>query len=111
MSAQKLLTTAIPDVPTLLSMYMPFLERGGLFIATRERCMLGDPIIVMLTLPGESQELTVNGEVAWISPEGVTGRRTPGVGVHFSQQDYNVRDRIETLLAGQMESASASYTL
>ncbi|WP_311944029.1 PilZ domain-containing protein [Halomonas piscis] len=111
MSTQKLLTTTLPDVPALLAMYMSFLERGGLFVATRERCTLGDPVILMLTLPGDDQELTVNGSVAWISPDGVTGRRLPGVGVHFSHQDHNVRDRIETLLAGQLDGAAASCTL
>ncbi|MEC8902080.1 MAG: pilus assembly protein PilZ, partial [Pseudomonadota bacterium] len=42
---------------------------------------------------------------------GVSGRRLPGIGVHFSQQDYSVRDRIETLLAGQLDKAPPSFTL
>jgi type IV pilus assembly protein PilZ len=41
----------------------------------------------------------------------VSGRRVPGIGVHFDQQSHTVRDRIETLLAGQMDKASPSYTL
>ena len=67
--------------------------------------------MLLLTLPGESERLSVTGQVIWISPEGVSGRRMPGIGVHFSQQDYSVRDRIETLLAGQLDKAPPSFTL
>ena len=111
MSTQKVLSLDMPDVPTLLSVYMPFLDRGGLFVATHHYYTLGDAVVLLMTLPGESEDLTVNGQVVWISPEGVSGRRRPGIGVHFSQQDYNVRDRIETLLAGQRDTAEPSLTL
>ena len=35
MAAQKALSLNIPDVPTLLSAYMPFLDRGGIFVPTQ----------------------------------------------------------------------------
>ncbi len=111
MSMPKVLSLDIPDVPELLLAYMPFLDRGGLFVATHESYALGDAVAVAVTLPGDSEQLTINGQVAWISPEGVSGRRRPGIGVHFSKQDYNVRDRIETLLAGQLDNAGPSFTL
>ena len=84
MAAQKALSLTIPDVPTLLSAYMPFLDRGGIFVPTKTLYSLGQP---------------------------VSGRRLSGIGVHFSQQDYFVRDRIETLLAGQLDKAPPSFTL
>ncbi len=105
MAAQKALSLTIPDVPTLLSAYMPFLDRGGIFVPTKTLYSLGQPVVLLLTLPGVSERLSVTGQVIWISPEGVSGRRLPGIGVHFSQQDYSVRDRIETLLAGQLDKA------
>ncbi|WP_017430578.1 PilZ domain-containing protein [Vreelandella jeotgali] len=111
MSTQKALALSIPDMPTLLGAYMAFLERGGLFVPTRRYHALGDPIVLLLTLPDDTQQLTVHAEVVWISPEGVSGRRIPGIGVHFSQQDYNVRDQIEARLAGQLDTAPPSYTL
>lgn len=111
MSLTYALSLDIPDVPGLLSAYMPFLDRGGLFVATHEHHALGDAVTVAVTLPGDNEELTVNGQVVWISPEGISGRRKPGIGVHFSKQDYNVRDRIETLLAGQLDTAGPSFTL
>jgi type IV pilus assembly protein PilZ len=111
MAAQKALSLTIPDVPTLLSAYMPFLDRGGVFVPTKTLYGLGQSVMLLLTLPGESERLSVTGQVIWISPEGVSGRRMPGIGVHFSQQDYSVRDRIETLLAGQLDKAPPSFTL
>ena len=111
MTTHKALSLHIPDIPTLLSAYMPFLERGGIFVPTPKLYTLGQSIVLLLTLPGDDERLVINGKVAWVSPEGVTRRRMPGIGVHFKQQDHNVRDRIETLLAGQLDKASPSYTL
>lgn len=111
MATQKALSLTIKDVPTLLSAYMPFLDRGGMFIPTRERYSLGQEVFLLLMLPGESERLSVSGHVIWVSPEGISGRRVPGIGVHFSQQDYTVRDRIETLLAGQLDKSAPTYTL
>ncbi len=38
MAAQKALSLTVPDVPTLLSAYMPYLDRGGIF------CTHSDPL-------------------------------------------------------------------
>lgn len=111
MAAQNALSLTIPDVATLLSAYMPFADRGGIFVPTQTPYMLGQQILLLLTLPGESEQCSITGQVMWISPEGVSGHRMPGIGVHFSQQDYPVRDRIETLLAGQLDKAPPSFTL
>ncbi|MFG6137504.1 MULTISPECIES: PilZ domain-containing protein [Halomonas] len=111
MSAQKALSLTIRDIPTLLSAYMPSLERGGIFVPTRERYELGQEVFVLLTLPEESERLPVTGRVVWVSPEGVSGRRVPGIGVHFGVEDQGVRDHIETLLAGQLDKDAPTYTL
>lgn len=111
MAAQKALSLTVPDMPTLLSAYMPFLDRGGIFVPTQAPYALGQQVFLLLTLPGESERLSITGQVVWVSPVGVSGRRVPGIGVHFSQQDYPVRDRIETLLAGQLDTAVPSFTL
>ncbi|MFC2990648.1 MULTISPECIES: PilZ domain-containing protein [Halomonas] len=111
MAAQKALSLNIQDVQTLLSAYMPMLERGGIFVPTRERYELGQEIYLLLTLPGESDRAPVTGQVVWVSPEGVSGRRMPGVGIHFSAGDQAVRDRIENLLAGHLDKGAPTYTL
>ncbi|BCB08265.1 type 4 fimbrial biogenesis protein PilZ [Vreelandella venusta] len=111
MTVQKALSLTISDRPTLLSAYMPFLDRGGIFVPTKALYRLGQQVYLLLTLPGESEPLAISGHVVWVSPEGVSGQRMPGIGVHFCQQDYSVRDRIETLLAGQLDKAPPSFTL
>jgi len=112
MAAQKALSLTVPDIPTLLSAYMPFLDRGGIFVPTQTPYELGQQVFLLLTLPeDESERLSITGQVVWVSPEGVSGRRMPGIGLHFSQQDYPVRDRIEALLAGQLDKAAPSFTL
>ncbi|MBB3191563.1 PilZ domain-containing protein [Halomonas cerina] len=111
MAAQKALSLTIQDIPTLLSAYMPVLERGGIFVPTRESYDLGQEVFLLLMLPGESERLPVTGRVVWVSPEGVSGYRVPGIGIHFSAEDQGVRDRIETLLAGQLDRGTPTYTL
>ncbi|UYF98485.1 PilZ domain-containing protein [Halomonas sp. GD1P12] len=111
MTAQKALSLTVPDIPTLLSAYMPYLERGGMFVPVDTLYRLGQVVHLLITLPGESERLSVTGTVVWVSPAGISGRRMAGIGVHFGLQDYAVRDKIETLLAGQLDDAPASFTL
>jgi type IV pilus assembly protein PilZ len=111
MAAQKALSLTIQDVPTLLSAYMPSLERGGIFVPARERYELGQEVFLLLMLPGETERVPVSGQVVWVSPEGVAGRRVPGIGIHFGAEDQAVRGRIENLLAGQLDKGAPTYTL
>lgn len=111
MVGQKALSLNIKDPATLLSAYMPSLERGGIFVPTKERYPLGQEVFLLLTLPGESERLPVTGHVVWVSPPGVSGRRVPGIGIHFRAEDQAVRDRIETHLAGMLDKGASTYTL
>ena len=111
MSGQKALSLTIQDLPTLLSAYLPSLERGGIFVPTRERYTLDQEVLLLLTLPGDEERYPVTGQVVWVSPPGVTGRRVPGIGLHFRDEDQGVRNHIETLLAGQLDKGAPTYTL
>lgn len=111
MVGQKALSLTIKDTATLLSAYMPSLERGGIFVPTKERYPLGQEVFLLLTLPGENERLPVTGHVVWVSPPGVSGRRVPGIGIHFRAEDQAVRDRIETHLAGRLDQGASTYTL
>lgn len=111
MVGKKAMSLAIRDTQTLLSAYMPSLERGGIFVPTQERYLLGQEVFLLLTLPDESERLPVTGNVVWLSPPGVSGRRVPGIGIQFSAGDQAVRDRIENHLAGQLDKGTSTYTL
>ena len=111
LSEPKTLSLAIRDSSMLLAVYMPFLEQGGIFVPTKEYYRLGQEVVLLLTLPEEHEAVSVRGRVAWISPPGVSGRRLPGIGLHFDPEGQGLCDRIETLLAGQLDRGTTTYTL
>ncbi|GGX81283.1 type IV fimbriae assembly protein [Litchfieldella qijiaojingensis] len=111
MAGQETLSLTIQDAAALLSAYMPWLERGGIFLPTKEHYPLGQDVFLLLTLPGENERLPVTGQVVWVSPPGVSGRRIPGIGIQFRAEDQAVRDRIETHLAGHLDKGASTYTL
>jgi type IV pilus assembly protein PilZ len=99
----RLLAVSIPRRADLERAYMSWLKRGGLFVPTAESYRLGDPIYLLLSLPGQLERFSVDGEVVWIVPNTNDRNTPPGIGVHFSDSDgsRNLRSRIETMLADQ----------
>ena len=80
---------------------MGWLRRGGLFVPTADRYRLGDSIYLLLSLPGQPERFSVDGEVVWIAPSENERNVTPGIGVHFSdsEESRTLRARIEALIA------------
>lgn len=111
MMSRETLTLTLKDEQALLAAYMPLLDQGGIFVPTCDRYELGRSLDLHLTLPGETMHRLLTGEVVWVSPEGVTGQRVPGVGLHFSHADQSLREHIETLLADQLNENVPNYTL
>lgn len=111
MMSRETLTLTLKDEQALLAAYMPLLDQGGIFVPTSDRYELGRSVDLQLTLPGETLHRLLTGEVVWVSPEGVTGQRVPGVGLHFSHADQDLREHIETLLADQPSENVPNYTL
>lgn len=107
----RFLTINMKDKAVLYSCYMPFIANGGLFIATPKSFSLGDELALLLTLPDESDKMPVSGKVIWVTPKGAQNNRPAGIGLQFDEQGSLVRDRIETLLAGQIGSEKPTYTL
>lgn len=111
-SNPRLLQLRIRDRETLYGAYMPFIRRGGLFIPTNESYHLGDAVFMLLHLLDELAPLPIAGDVVWITPEGAQGNRRAGIGVQFAEQDNgNIRERIETLLAGKLRREQPTHTL
>ncbi len=101
MNRPRLLSVTIPRRSDLERAYMPWLKRGGLFVTTTAQYRLGDAIYLLLSLPGEPERYSVDGEVVWTVPPDSGRHTTPGIGIHFSESEgsRNLRLRIETLLA------------
>jgi len=107
-----ILSLNIKDKAVLYAAYMPFVKEGGLFIPTARQYDLGDEVFMLLSLMDEKEKIPVAGKIVWITPKGAQGNRAAGVGVQFSAQDQgNARGKIETHLAGSLESDRPTHTM
>lgn len=96
----------------LYTAYMPFIHHGGLFIATDKPYTLGDEVFILLKLVDEKEKFKVVGKVVWITPPHAQGRRRAGIGVQFTQDEGSqLRNKIETYLAGALQTEKATETL
>ena len=110
---QGILSLAIKDKAQLYSAYMPFVRGGAIFIPTTKRYSLGDEVFLLLSLLEDKDRLPVAGKVVWITPPGAQGNRAAGIGVQFadSVEAETVKGKIETLLAGTLESDKPTHTM
>lgn len=106
-----ILSLAIKDKAVLYAAYMPYVKNGGLFIPTKKKYDLGDEVFMLLNLMEEPEKIPVAGKVVWITPPGAQGNRAAGVGVQFNDQDNTARQKIETYLAGSLESDRPTHTM
>jgi len=107
-----ILSLNIKDKAVLYAAYMPFIKEGGLFIPTAKQYDLGDEVFMLLSLMDEKEKIPVAGQIIWITPKGAQGNRAAGVGVQFSPQDKGqARGKIETHLAGSLESDRPTHTM
>ncbi|WP_394173179.1 PilZ domain-containing protein [Thalassotalea litorea] len=91
--------------------YMPFLKQGGLFIKTTQAYELGDTISLQVLLPGQEEHVTMQTHVCWITPPGAHNGTESGVGVAFLDDEFNVRNQIETSLGRMLNSKEPTYTM
>ncbi|MGH1371524.1 MAG: PilZ domain-containing protein [Cellvibrionaceae bacterium] len=106
-----ILSLTIKDKAVLYAAYMPFVQNGGLFIPTNKSYSLGDEVFMLLNLMEEPEKIPVAGKVVWVTPKGAQGNRAAGVGVQFSDQDDTAANKIETYLAGSLESDRPTHTM
>jgi len=109
---QSILSLSIKDKNALYAAYMPYVTNGGLFIPTNKSYKLGDEVFMILTLLDEKDQLPVDGKIIWITPSGSQANRAAGVGVQFSDQDDGqAQKKIETYLAGSLNSDRPTHTM
>ena len=66
---------------------------------------------MLLNLMDEVEKIPVAGRVVWVTPKGAQGNRASGVGVQFNDPDNIARNRIETYLAGALQSDRHTHTM
>jgi len=106
-----ILSLTIRDKAVLYAAYMPFVENGGLFIPTNKSYNLGDEVFMLLSLMDEAEKIPVAGKVVWVTPKGAQGNRAAGIGVQFSGEDDMASNKIETYLAGSLDSDRPTHTM
>ncbi len=110
-SRNGILSLTIKDKAVLYAAYMPFLVNGGLFIPTNKPYKIGDEVFMLLNLMEESEKIPVAGKVVWVTPRRAQGNRAAGIGVQFNGQDDTATRKIETYLAGALESDRPTHTM
>lgn len=109
---QGILSLSIKDKNALYAAYMPFVKNGGLFIPTKREYDMGEEVFMLLSLMEETERLPIAGKIIWKTPVGAEGYRAAGIGVQFSDQDGGTaRNKIETYLAGALESDRSTHTM
>ena len=107
------LSLNIRERAALYAAYMPFLKGGGIFIPTSRQYQLGEEVFMLLSLMDDPNRIAVQGKVVWITPEGVQGSRTQGIGVQFTQDETGAAARaaIEKVLGESLASSRPTHTL
>ncbi|MYE25033.1 MAG: pilus assembly protein PilZ [Gammaproteobacteria bacterium] len=110
-SSHSILSVNMRTDEVLHAAYMPFIERGAIFVPSDASHGLGDEVLVMLQLPDDPTPFPVAGTVVWITPPGAGAGRAVGVGVQFDARDDHTRQRIEARLEGFVGSDRPTQTL
>jgi type IV pilus assembly protein PilZ len=111
-SRQGILSLTIKEKNALYAAYMPFIKNGGLFIPTKRDYELGEEVFLLLSLLDETERLPIAGKIIWKTPLGSEGYRLAGIGVQFSDHDGGLaRNKIETYLAGALETERPTHTM
>src|SRR5271169_553556 len=107
------LSLNIREKAALYAAYMPFLKGGGIFIPTNRPYQLGEEVFMLLSLMDDPQRIAVQGKVVWITPDGVQGNRTQGIGVQFTNDDIgaSARAQIEQVLGETLASNRPTHTM
>jgi len=107
------LSLNIREKAALYAAYMPFLAGGGIFIPTSRQYHLGEEVFMLLSLMDDPQRIAVQGKVVWVTPDGVQGNRTPGIGVQFTNDEpgASARAQLEKVLGDSMASTRPTHTM
>ena len=107
------LSLNIRERTALYAAYMPFLKGGGIFIPTNRTYKIGDEVFMLLSLMDDPAKVAVQGTVVWITPEGVQGNRTHGIGVQFTNDETGAaaQKKIESILGGTLSASRTTHTM
>jgi len=106
------LVAIIHNKDELYEAYMPFIQQGGLFIATQKQFQLRSEVRLTLKLFDEPEKISVLTQVVWITPTCAQDGRRAGVGLQFlGDQAKMIQTKIETILSNYVHSNKKTDTM
>ena len=107
MSIPGFYSLVLEDAESLSAAWLPFLEPGGLFVATRRDHVLGEEVVLLLQLPG-GEKHSAAGRIAWISADDLSGPRRPGAGVALDgEEGQELAETIMRIVGNEPSPAEA----
>ncbi|MBU5616043.1 pilus assembly protein PilZ [Psychrobacter sp. TAE2020] len=102
----------ITDIAMLYASYLSFVDNGALFVVSERIQQLGDEVFVAVTLPNSSERLPMNGKVVWLNRK-AQANRPAGFAVQIGKDvsGQKIKNEVEHLLAGKLDSQQATYTM
>ena len=97
----------------LYAAWIPLLKGGGIFVPSNRGHVLGEEVLILLSLLDDPNKIPLQGVVAWINPAHTAGNRPQGIGVQLqdSEAGRELRKKVEGLLAGALQSARPTHTI
>lgn len=107
-----ILTCNIQNIDVLYTSYLPFIERGAIFVPSDRQHQLGQELFVAFTLTGSSERIPLNGKVVWLNQKPSAGRPA-GFAIQFGNDviGQQMKNEVERLLAGKLDSQQTTYTM
>jgi uncharacterized protein (TIGR02266 family) len=98
------LSLSYKDGQSYIEAYTDNLSRGGLFIKTANPLEQGQKFLLKLQLPGLSDPMKIQCEVAWVRKqrtESMAG--SEGMGVKFDEMDPKVKEKLDHYIQALMK--------
>jgi type IV pilus assembly protein PilZ len=106
-------TLVIRSKSALYAAWIPLLKGGGIFLPSNRPHVLGEEVLVLLSLLDDPNKIPLQGHVAWINPAHSAGNRPQGIGVQLNESDVarELKKKVEGLLAGALQSSRPTHTI
>src|SRR5580658_9833590 len=81
---------------TFFADYAKNISKGGTFIRTGKPLDVGTEFVFVLSIPGQTDQLQLHGEVMWtVDDEHATAEQPAGMGIRFRFTDESERQQLE----------------
>jgi len=106
-------TLVIRSKAALYAAWIPLLRGGGIFLPSNRSHLLGEEVLILLSLLDDPNKIPLQGNVAWINPPHTAGNRPQGIGVQLQDNEVGreLRKKVEGLLAGALQSSRPTHTI